>query len=115
MEEPSKRDRAGERFLAIVESSLATGARDTEIWSRLRAELAYDELLLVFMTHGPEPLRATAARCYGKLLWFQERWTAEEIVAALRRRGVDLATMNPDDAADLETMFRVLEEADGST
>ena len=113
MEEPSKRDRASERFVEIVEPLLTAGTPPAEIWDRIRTELSYDELLLVLMEHGPDSLQATAARFYGKLLRFQERWTPEEIVGTLQQRGIDLAMLDPDNDADLETIMEALEEADG--
>ncbi len=113
MEELSKRDRASERFVEIVEPLLEAGAPDAEIWARINAELSYDELLLVLMEHGPDRLQATAARFYGKLLRFHERWTTEEITTTLQRRGIDLTAMDPDNDADVNTIMQALEEADG--
>ncbi len=113
MDEPSKLDRASERFVAIVEPLLALGVPANEIWAEVDAELSYDELLLVLMAYGPEGARVHAGRFYGKLLRFQERWTPEEIVEALQARGFDLAVMDPENPADLNAIMQALEEADG--
>ncbi len=113
MDEPSKLEQASERFVAIVEPLLALGVPAMEIWAQVDAELSYEELLLVLMAHGPEEAQARAARFYGKLLRFQERWTPEEIVATLWARGVDLTRMDPDSDADLSAIMEALEDADG--
>ncbi|MDP9357778.1 MAG: hypothetical protein M3R02_21310 [Chloroflexota bacterium] len=112
MDEPSKLEQASERFVAIVEPLLALGVPAMEIWAQVDAELSYEELLLVLMAHGPEEAQAHAARFYGKLLRFRERWTPEEMLATLRARGLDLATMDPDNDADLNAIMEALEEGD---
>lgn len=61
----------------------------------------------------PEEAQAHAARFFGQLLRFRERWTPEAMLTALQARVVDLETMDPDNDADLDAIREALEEPDG--